>query len=44
MDKQSWPVSFFWKTQTVSLIRRRLNILVFECDLHNDKYVFFPSR
>ena len=39
-DKLSWPISFFWKAHTVSLIRCCINILLVECDLHNGKHLF----
>jgi len=41
-DKQRWPISFYWKPHTVTLIRRRINILLVECDLHNGKSLFVP--
>jgi len=40
--KQSWPISFYWKAHTVSLIRRCMNILLVEYDLHNGKSLFVP--
>ena len=33
--KLKWPISFYWKSHTVSLIGRRINIVLVECDLHN---------
>jgi len=41
-DKQRWPISFYWKSHTVTLNRRRINILLVECDLHNGKSLFVP--
>jgi len=29
-DKQRWPISFYWKSHTVTLTRRRINILLVE--------------
>jgi len=41
-DKQSWPISFYWKSHTVSLLKCRITILLVEFDLHNGKSLFVP--
>jgi len=33
--KQKWPISFYWIAHAVSLIGRRIDILLVECDLNN---------
>jgi len=38
-DKQTWPICFYWKSLTVTLTTRRINILLVECYLHNGIYL-----
>jgi len=41
-DKQSWPIYFYWKAHTVSLIRHCIIILLVKFDLHNGESLFVP--